>query len=548
MPGLLIVRDLSTDSEREVEISGHAFTIGRQGDNDLVLFDNRISRRHAQIIQSPEGNVLEDCGSRHGTFVNGERIDSRLLKTGDQISLGVTDAYAITFVTERAGLPNLLQEIGKAAESPAPQLHHLSLLLQMAQRLHRAPALEEVLTALLDSALQLAGADRGMLFLSDEHGKLSLRLARGRDGRYLATDMVDYSQAIVDRVAKSRQEQVILEDEMTGRMAHETAMSPAQVRGVVAVPLQKLPMMEMTGETIRQTVPELLGVLYLESRLRVSSMTGLDRQLLQTLAVEGATVIENARLFRLSREQERSQHELALARSIQQGLLPRKLPQTDYFELHALSIPSRTVGGDYYDVIPLPGERLGISVADVSGKGLPAAMMTVSLQGVFSGVAAVDPSLEELFRRVNEFLYERTPSDMYATVFYGILNRSGQFNFVNAGHVPPLIIRSQGAISVAELQGTNFPLGMFSDISFRLGRVCLEHGDQVLIYSDGVNEAQNGTGDFFGDDHLKALSQGCAGCSPEQTCAYVLTAVQDFVGDAPQADDVTIAALRFMGK
>src|SRR5204862_3018491 len=209
----------------------------------------------------------------------------------------------------------------------------------------------------------------------------------------------------------------------------------------VAVPLQKLPMMDMSrGETIRQTAPELLGVLYLDSRSRATSIDRLDRQVLQTFAVEGATVIENARLFRLTREQERIQHELSLARNIQQGLLPRQLPQGDFFELQAITMPCHTVGGDYYDVIRLPNDRLGLTVADVSGKGWPAAMLAAMLQGAFTAVASGDPPLEELFGRVNEFLCERTPPEMFATIFYGVLDHSGDLHWVNAGHASPLIL------------------------------------------------------------------------------------------------------------
>ena len=541
----LLVRENASGNERDVQISGPVFTLGRQGDNDLVLLDNRISRRHAQILQTPEGFQIEDCGSRHGTFVNGERVDdTRLLKGRDQISLGVSDAYKLTFVTEEAVLPSLLQQIGKATESPAPQLHHLSLLLQMAQMLHRAPALEEVLTTLVDSAVQLASAERGLLFLTDEEGKLRLRLARGRGGTYLAVDAVDYSHSVVERVSRFRHEEVTLEDESTGRPAQETGVISALARGVVALPLQKVQMMEMSGETLHQAVPELLGVLYLESRTHATSVTGLDRQVLQTLALESATVIENARLFRAAREHERNLHQLAVARTIQQGLLPRQLPKTDYFELKAVTMPCLTVGGDYYDVIPLPGGRYGITVADVSGKGLPAAMMAVTLQGVFSGFASVDPGLEDLFSKVNGFLCERTPMDMYATVFYGVLDRSGLLNFVNAGHVPPLIIRATG--QVEPLDFANFPLGMFPGIEFEVRSAQLEPGDQVFIFSDGVTEAQNAAHDFFGDERLTALLEKCGAQPGHSLCSMVVGAVRQFVGEAPPADDLTVTALRFV--
>lgn len=319
-------------------------------------------------------------------------------------------------------------------------------------------------------------------------------------------------------------------------------MSP-RARGVLALPLQKLPVTESSGETIRQTVPELLGVLYLEARLHAASVTGLDRQVLQTLAVEGATVVENARLFRRAREQERTRHEMSLASGIQQSLLPRSLPQTAHFELHALTRPCQTVGGDYYDVVALPRGRFGLTVADVSGKGLPAAMMSVMLQGAFDAVAAGDPDLEELFQRVNDYLCERTPSEMYATLFYGVLDPSGRFDFVNAGHPAPLVLRSGGEVNL--LDSSNFPIGMFSGAKFTRQTVDLKPGDEVVIFSDGVTEAQNTSRDFFGDARLKEFLEGCPGLPVQEMCGRIVEAVENFAGLAPQADDITVVLARF---
>jgi len=542
----LIVRDAS-GNDREVEIARTPFTLGRQGDSDLVLLDHRISRRHARIVQDDRGYVLEDTESRHGTFVNGDRVSTWALTGGDQISLGGVDAYHIAFLTEESALPSLLEKFGKAAEGapqPTQQLQHLGLLLQMAQILNSAPALDEVLITLVDSALQLTDAERGMLFLRDDNGGLHLRLARGRGGVHLGSKVADYSHAVVERVAESGREEVTIEEERTGRAEQETGIIGSGMRGVVAVPLQKLPMMDMSrGETIRQTAPELLGVLYLDSRSRATSIDRLDRQVLQTLAMEGATVIENARLFRLTREQERIQHDLSLARNIQQGLLPPKLPQSGYFELHAVTTPSRAVGGDYYDVITLPSERFGIEVADVSGKGLAAAIMAATLQGAFGAVAAGSPDLEELFRRVNDFLCERTPIEMFATMFYGVLNRSGRFAFVSAGHPPSLILRANGAVE--RLESPNFPLGLFPGAPFGVDSARLEPGDLLVVYSDGVTEALDLRNELFGEDRLIGLLQGRLNQRARDLSVAVISAVASFVGSAPQADDLTLVVIRF---
>jgi serine phosphatase RsbU (regulator of sigma subunit) len=539
----ITVRD-AFGNQREIEIAHTPFALGRQSDNDLVLLDNRISRRHARIVKDDEGYLLEDVGSRHGTFVNGEKIGAaHRLKTGDQISLGVTDAYALSFGVEEAVLPKLLEKFEKASgESSAPQLHHLSLLLQMAQMMLRAPALEEVLTALLDSAVQLTQSDRGLLFLKEGNGELELRLARGKGGVYLSPQVNDFSRTVIQRVAYSGQEEVILEEEASGRATMETGILRTGARSIVAVPLQKLPMADSTGETFVGRAPELLGLLYLDSRSQ-AAVTGLDRQVLQTLAVEGATVIENARLFRVARDQERIQYEMFLARNIQQGLLPRKLPQGDYFQVFSVTTPTEAVGGDYYDVVELPDGRNGFALADVSGKGLPAALMAASLQGAFGAVAAGAPNLNELFGRVNDYLCERTPTEMFATLLYGVLDRQGVYEYVNAGHIAPLIVRAQGGVD--HLQSSNFPVGLFPHVEFTVDSTQIYPGDLIVTISDGVTEARDAIGGLYGDARLLSLLEACSGQMPDEVARRILASIREYVGTAPQSDDITVTIVRF---
>jgi sigma-B regulation protein RsbU (phosphoserine phosphatase) len=182
-------------------------------------------------------------------------------------------------------------------------------------------------------------------------------------------------------------------------------------------------------------------------------------------------------------------------------------------------------------------------VADVSGKGLSAAMLAATLQGAFVAVATGDPDPSDLFRRVNDFLCERTPPEMFATIFYGVLDQYGEFTFVNAGHAAPLVVRQGGVIS--RLDSSNFPLGLFSGATFEAEHVQLEYGEHVLMFSDGVTEAQNVEEELYGEARLKALLEECAGQSTQAICDRVMTAVRDFVGAAPQADDLTLTVLRF---
>ncbi len=538
----LIVTD-SSGGQREVEISKPEFTMGRQSDRDLVLLDSRVSRRHARILKTPQGYVLEDTGSRHGTYVNGALVSSCLLKSGDQINLGVAESHGLSFLMQEAELPGLLEQVGRAAESPAPQLQHLSLLLQMAQTLYRSPRLEKVLTALVDSALSVTGADRGLLFLRDSEEGLKLRVARAQGEISLEPAPDDYSKSVVERVAKTGREEMVLEEAATGRATNETVTIQGGVRGVVAVPLQRSPVSDVRGESIAGVAAEQLGVLYLDSRARATSLTGLDREVLQTLAVQGATVIENARLLSLAREQERVQHELALARNIQQNLLPQELPASSYFDVHAFTVPSSSVGGDYYDAITLPENRFGFAVADVSGKGLPAAILSANLQGAFAAVAAGDLELRVIFSRVNDFLRERSGEAMYATMFYGVIAPDGEFEFVNAGHTYPLLVRSNG--TVQPLETSSFPLGLFAGAAYDAGSTQLAPADLVLLFSDGLTEAQNFRNELFGESRLDSVASECAKLPAADASEKILKAVREFVGPAPPSDDLTLVVLRF---
>lgn len=539
----LLVRDQAGNT-REIVIAKTPFTLGRQPENDLVLLDNRISRRHARIVSDGQDWLLEDAASRHGTYVNGERIEMCRLKDGDLVNLGVSDAYQITFVSADTAIQNLLEKMEKAEGGPTPMLQHLNVLLQLAQMLHRAAALDEVLAALVDSALEMSGAERGILFLVDDSGGVNSRVVRGPDGAAPARG--SHSEELVKRVMKSRRQEVMIEDSSPEGASYETVSLRSGQRGALAIPLQKLPVVEASGgETLRMATPELLGVLYLESRSRPAAITRLDRQALDTLAAEGAMIIENARLLRAAREQERTLHEMSLARSIQQSLLPRALPQSGYFHAHALTTPCRTVGGDYYDAVLLPRDRVGLTVADVSGKGLPAAMMSMTLQGAFAALAAADLEMPELFRRINLFLCERTPPEMYATLFYGVLDPAGRFDFINAGHVPPLCVRAAGGVE--PLSAPGFPLGMFAGATHEVASTALSPGDQIIVFSDGLTEAQNGAMEMLGETRLAELVADCArnGSSPEEVCNRLVAAAENFAGSAPQTDDLTVAVLHY---
>jgi sigma-B regulation protein RsbU (phosphoserine phosphatase) len=207
------------------------------------------------------------------------------------------------------------------------------------------------------------------------------------------------------------------------------------------------------------------------------------------------------------------------------------------------SVASREVGGDYFDAHPVNELCWSAVVADVSGKGVSSALLASLLQGALMAASDHPSALALRVRRLNHFLLERTGGEKYATVFQSLLRRDGALNYVNAAHCPPMLIRADGALS--ELETTGMPVGLMEEAEFALGEERLAPGDKLLIYSDGVTEAQNEAGEFFGKKRLRGVLQSHAGRSAAGLHDAVQEAVAKFTGGAAQSDDVTVLVLEF---
>jgi serine phosphatase RsbU (regulator of sigma subunit) len=267
---------------------------------------------------------------------------------------------------------------------------------------------------------------------------------------------------------------------------------------------------------------------------------------LRTLAREAATVIENARLFASARAKQRLDHEIEIASQIQQRLLPKQFPDLPYLAMTGSTLACLSVGGDCFDVIELTGGRYGFLVGDVSGKGISAALLATMLQGVFFTTAALDIPLADIVSRVNRYLCERSGDERYATVFYGVINPSGELEYINAGHVPPFIRRQSGVLE--PLGSGNFPVGMFLEADYNCGQAKFGAGDALVIYSDGISEAYNVNGDMLGEEGLCQLLEKSASQSVGDIAATIQAGVRKFAEGAPQSDDITLLVLQYKGK
>jgi phosphoserine phosphatase RsbU/P len=536
-------------SRRDVAITIFPFRIGRQAGNELTLRDSRVSRQQAQITEVSGNMVLEDMGSSHGTFVNGEKILRHELKASDQIDFGVPDSYRVVYVGEGATIDELVERIEAPAptEAGARELHHLSVLLDVARSLSSGLSLEDILASVVDAAIAITRTERGVLLLANPAGQMETAVARNGQRGTLRPEDMQVSQGVLRRVQASRRELVVGDamDADGGRAGHGESITRLDLHTVVAIPIDKKPVIEAVDVTVAARQSDLLGILYLDSRAPSSTFSALDREVVRSLAHEAATLIDNARLFAAARLKARLDHDIEIASKIQQGLLPKELPNLPDVAVSGSTLACYSVGGDCFDVIELDGGRHGFFVGDISGKGIPAALLATLLQGIFFTTASMDIPLTSVFSRVNRYLAERAGGDRYATVFYGVLDTSGAFEYVNAGHVPPLIKRKSGAIERLDL--ASFPVGMFPEAEYESAAVKLEKGDFLVIYTDGVSEAVNVKSEMFEEERLQHLLENFQGQTVEQLAETIREGVKTFTQGAPQSDDITVLVVQYKG-
>ena len=549
-PASLIVTDPGGHRTR-VPIAPLPFLIGRQPQSSLILRDSRVSRTHARIVFEHGGYVLEDTGSRHGIFVNGQRIERQPLANSDRIDFGAQDSYQLLFMMDGAELRRLMEQVAAPEATPgAPGLGgglaRLRAVLDLARTLQGSFSLEDVLVQVVDTALAVTGSERGFLLLKSDDG-LETRVARHRRGHKLPLDELRVPRTVIHRALQHRRELLFMNFDASAAGGHtaEHTVADLDLRSVVCVPLVRIRAGQGDTTSLLTTGAETVGVLYLDSRLAAADMAGGNRELLQTLAMEASTVLENARLLEEERAKQRMEEELKVARDIQQSLLPRSLPSAGWLRAAGSSVASAQVGGDYYDVIAVNDRCWGAVVADVSGKGVSSALLAALLQGAL--IPAIDHAdvLTRRMERLNTFLIDRTGGEKYATVFYCLLDQSGRLDYVNAAHCPPIVVRPSG--ETAELEATGVPVGLLEGSRYELAGRQLSPGEKVVIYTDGVTEAQDARGAFFGRKRLFDLVRAQASASSSELHDAIQGAVREFTEGAPQSDDITLVVLDYRG-
>ena len=549
--GEAVLEVVSPDGARRyARITQTPFMIGRGAEtgNHLQLSDRRISRNCAAVVIEGNRFYIEDRGQRRGLFVNGEKVESRELQDGDTISFGLDDSYEILFRSAKSSddesLPQLLTRMEHitSSEPTGGGLFKLKRLLEATSLLHSQLPLDVVLGHMLDHAVSVTDADRGLLLETDKANTLKVKLARRSGGLRLPPESLTPSQTAI-QLALKQQSPVITEDLAQADMDLQSAQSivAQRLRAVVVIPLFAMSRANTQESVVNVKRGEFLGVLYMDSR-RPAAFSKLDRQILDALAADAASILDNARLVERERERQRMEQEINIARDIQQALLPRDFREFPHLAVTGFNLPCLSVGGDYFDVFPLGDGRTAFLIADVSGKGLGAALLTTMLQGALSGMTlGTDPA--RVFNHVNRFLCDHSEVGRYATMFFGTLDQDGHLEFINAGHPSPFLIR-RGVAEEAFTEGS-YPVGLVPEAEYTAVCLKLEPGDTLLLFSDGVTEAMDPDEQMFGIPRLKQLLTGLTECPLEQIQKCVLEAVENFARGAHQADDLTLLIVRY---
>ena len=549
-PASLVVIDPNGHRTR-VPLVPLPFRIGRQPENNLIIRDSRASRTHARIVAEEGEYAIEDCGSRHGTHVNGKRISRHILHSSDRIEFGAQDSYQLIFVLDGEELTRLMEQMGTAEKNaPAPgvggNLAKLRAILDLARTLQSSFSVDDVLASVVDTALAITGAERGFLLLRAGEG-LETRVSRHRRGHHLHASDLRVPREVTHRALHHRRELLFMNFDPVGEgdTRPQDSIADLELRSVVCVPLVRIRTGQGDTTSMLSTGGETVGVLYMDSRVAAADLAGGNRELLQTLAIEASTVLENARLLEEERAKHQMEEELRLARAIQQSLLPGKLPATGWLRAAGSSVASHEVGGDYFDVTPVNPRCWSAVVADVSGKGVSSALLASLLQGALITATEHPEAMGRRMERLNRFLLDRTGGEKYATVFYCLLHSGGRLHYVNAAHCPPLVVRGSG--EQVALEATGMPVGLVETADFGVAEQQLAPGDKVVIYTDGVTEAQNTESAFFGKKRLREIVAARAG----EGCAAMHDAIQEgvaaFTEGAAQSDDITVLVLEFAG-
>jgi serine phosphatase RsbU (regulator of sigma subunit) len=532
------------NEQRNIPLNHTPFSVGRKVDKDLVIVDPRVSRDHALITSENGQFFVIDQSSKHGTYVNGERVQRRTLEPNDRLEFGVRDVAYVIFnphqQSSNTAREFLSQISGIHISTEATDLEKLTLFLEAARKLNTIGVLDEILVTLLDATLRLTRAERGYVFLKSEDGTLRLAAGRNSKGEPLLDDKT-ISHSILDETMAGNSELAITDTSRSLDLAGRQSIVAYDLRTVICIPLRKPQVQtkrDIEDEGVEETTAEVMGALYVDSRFASRDISSVSNDILRAIAHEAASLIENARLVLTEESARRYQQELGIAASIQQRLMAVTIPEVPFARLAGKSLSCKEIGGDFFDAVNTE-DGLHVVLADVSGKGVSAALLASILQGmIYSQLIARTP-LTEIVASVNRFFTQKHLGEKYATVIIARISRDGELEYVNCGHIPPLLVCNKEVIRPAH---GNLPVGLLKDAVYESDHCSLHSGDRMVLVTDGVTEAENAEGEFFDNERLEAVA------ARNGNLEDIFQSVSTFCAGTPLNDDCTVVELLYSGQ
>ncbi|MBO0797491.1 MAG: SpoIIE family protein phosphatase [Blastocatellia bacterium] len=536
---------------RFLSLNKPVFTIGRKAENDLQLLSDTVSRQHAEIVYDDDTYYLIDIGSKRGSFVNDQPVERIALQHQDRIRIGgdeeqkiyfldytIENASAIFDSSPQLTLSPSTEERSRAA-SANEELQKLARFIEVNQAFKFSLTPDDVLCLIVDAAIEITQAGRGFLMLRNENGDLEFKVARDRARNWLVGNDFAMSRSVVEEAFKQNRSVII--SDAPGKAAASESVRDLALRSIACIPLRRFQMSE-NMDTTAVLKRDVIGVLYVDSHAIGGSLTETSLRLLESLAFEATKSLESVRLMHEEQEKKNLEQELSMARQVQVALSPVAFREPEQFEVSSQSIPSRYVGGDFYDLIPLKDGRSVFVLGDVSGKGIAAALLAAMAQGALQAQFAANLPLTGVINTLNTALVQRSASNSFITLFCAVLDSDGHFSYINAGHNPPILVRAGGETEL--LSTKSVVLGAFDFANYHEHETRLRSGDVVVIYTDGVTEAVNTNNEMFGDERLEKLVRKSAALSAGEIKNRILEDLLGFTRGLPQGDDITMIVLK----
>jgi sigma-B regulation protein RsbU (phosphoserine phosphatase) len=528
-----------------IELASGRLAVGRSSTVELSFpEDAGLSRQHFAFEGQGDDWTVQDLGSKNGTFVNNIPLKAKLiLKPGDRITaghltivfspdakgaeLGVvvfegeedsTSPTSSTVVTSLEGaLTNqtmMLERGGAKASAP------LQALLRAGQELSANRPLPELFPVILNLAIEAVNAQRGVVMIL-EGDTLVARAHKGEGFRI--------STAVRDRVLREKTSILVRDAQLDDAFKSRMSIVEQKVHTMMAVPLQ--------------TNDRIIGLIYLDSPFVLREFTKEDLSLLTVMANVAAIRVESARLAEVEQAERIMKRDLSQAAEIQRRILPETAPEVPGLQLAGFNAPCRTVGGDYYGFVSYPTGHVGVALGDVSGKGMAAALMVMQFEARFRVLVEDTENPATLVVRLNKITCANCPSNRFITFFFSVLDpATGNLSFANAGHNPPIVVRTSGEVEMLDGGGPVLgvlPIAPYSEQQARLGP-----GDLLVVYSDGVTEAANTGDEEFGEERLIEVLKRRRTESSDAIVSAVMESVNRFTSGAPQADDITLVVAK----